>query len=61
MTNPKKINRPVKSFEISYDEVSERFVLEIFDKEAMFPLLIKAESIDSRVLIVTQNQRLHLT
>ena len=61
MTNPKKTNRPIKSFEIYYDETSKRFVFEIFDKEALFPLLIKVEPMDPRVLDVTRNQKLHLS
>ena len=52
--------RPVKGHEVYYDEISKRFVLEIFDKEAMFPLLIKVEPLDPRVIIITKNQRLHL-
>ena len=52
--------QPKKSYEIYYDETSERFVFDVFDVDALFPLLIRVPSISPRELIVTKQQRIHL-
>lgn len=51
MIDPKK-NRPNKSYGLYYDHVSERFVFEIQDSDAMFPLLIKAAGVERPYTLV---------
>jgi hypothetical protein len=58
---PKKLQKIKKSYELLYDETSERFVFKVFDVDSLFPLLIKVPSVEPRELIFTQNQKLHLT
>jgi hypothetical protein len=59
--NPKNLKKFKKSYEIFYDEISERYVLQIIDVDSLFPLLIKVPSIGPRELIFTNKQKLHLT
>jgi hypothetical protein len=49
-----------KSYELFYDETSERPILKIIDVDSMFPLLIKVPSVEPRELIFTKNQKIHL-
>ena len=55
-----KKSRPTKSYEIYYDENLQRYVFEIDDTEALFPLWIKAPSVSPRELVITKNQKMHL-
>lgn len=55
-----KKNKP-KTFELDFDEVSKRFVLNITDFENLFPLVITGDKLERRyVLIHTQTKRLQL-
>ncbi len=56
-----KLNNETNGYEITYDETSERSVFKIIDVDSLFPLLIKVQSIEPRELIITRNQKLHLT
>jgi hypothetical protein len=57
---PKKLQKFKKSYEIFYDETSERYIFEITDVDSLFPLLIKVQSIGPRELVLTRSQKLHL-
>ena len=57
---PKKLQKCKGSYEIFYDETSERYIFEIIDVDSLFPLLIKVQSIKPRELVLTRNQKLHL-
>jgi len=56
-----KLNKETNGYEIIYDKTSERNILKIFDKDSLFPLLIKVHSLEPRELIITKNRKLHLT
>ena len=56
-----RINNETSGYEISYDETSERCVFKIIDVDSFLPLLIKVPSLEPRELILTKNQKLHLT
>jgi len=50
-----KKKQQTKPFNLTYDKVSERMVLEISDKDAMFPLLFKVIGCDPREIILTKH------
>ena len=57
----RKKSKVKKSFEFYFDNASERFVFEIQDPDAMFPLLIKGLGVErSYELIRTQKGKLQL-
>ena len=58
--NPIKLQKFKKSYEIFYDETSERYIFEIIDVDSLFPLLIKVQSVEPRELVFTRSQKLHL-
>ena len=52
--------QPQKGFEIIYDKLSERMVLNILDPDTMLPLLIKIPEAEPRELRRTITGKLHM-
>ncbi len=52
--------RPDKSFCLEYDKTSERMVMVIYDKDGMFPLVLKVPGCDPREILVTKNGRIQM-
>jgi hypothetical protein len=59
--DPKYKTKSVKprSFHFSYDEVSEHYVLEIYDKD-VFPLLLEVPDIKTYEVILTKPGKLNM-